>query len=123
MPEYTNADNLSCQDGIESYVMTAPRKLTRKQLYTINTINQDRKASKDRLTSPSTNDVMGVIPLMGDGDISLYGNSLMVNKRAYFGPVSIERLRVRLVDNRGNLINLNGRDWSITLKVKQLYQY
>ena len=66
---------------------------------------------------------MGVIPLLGEGDISLYGNSLMVNKRAYFGPVSIERLRVRLVDNRGNLINLNGRDWSITLKVKQLYQY
>jgi len=123
MPEYTNADNLSCQDGTESYVMTAPRKLTRKQLYTINTINQDRKSSKDRLTSPSTNDVMGVIPLLGDGDISLYGNSLMVNKRTYFGPVSIERLRVRLVDNRGNLINLNGRDWSITLKVKQLYQY
>lgn len=123
MPEYTNADNLSCQDGVESYVMTAPRKLTRKQLYTINTINQGRKASKERLTSPSTNDVMGVIPLMGDGDISLYGNSLMVNKRTYFGPVSVERLRVRLVDNRGNLINLNGRDWSITLKVKQLYQY
>lgn len=123
MPEYTSADNLSCQDGSESYVMTAPRKLTRKQLYTINTINQDRKASKDRLTSPSTNDVMGVIPLLGDGDISLYGNSLMVNKRSYFGPVSIERLRIRLVDNRGNLINLNGRDWSLTLKVKQLYQY
>jgi hypothetical protein len=123
MPEYTNADNLSCQNGEVSFVMTAPRKLTRKQLYTINTIVQGRKASKERLTSPSTNDVMGVIPLMGEGDISLYGSSLMINKRTYFGPVSIERLRVRLVDNRGNLINLNGRDWSITLKIKQLYQY
>lgn len=123
MPEYTNADNLSCQNGNESYVMTAPRTLTRKQLFTINTINQGRKASKERLTSPSTNDVMAVIPLMGDGDISLYGSSLMINKRTYFGPVSVERLRVRLVDNRGNLINLNGRDWSLTLKVKQLYQY
>ena len=32
-------------------------------------------------------------------------------------------MRVRLFDERGNLVNLNDNDWSFTLLVDQLYQY
>ena len=52
-----------------------------------------------------------------------YGTSLQSNSRTYFGPVNIERLRVKLVDDKGNLMNLHDIDWSFTLIIEQLYQY
>jgi hypothetical protein len=30
---------------------------------------------------------------------------------------------VRLLDDKGNLVNLNDNDWSFSLIVEQLYQY
>ena len=48
---------------------------------------------------------------------------LRENKRTYFGPVDIERMRVRLLDDKGNTLNLNGGNWSITLQCELLYQY
>lgn len=51
------------------------------------------------------------------------GADLIANERAYFGPVDIERMRVKLIDDRGNLVNLNCMDWSFTLQVEELYQY
>ena len=53
----------------------------------------------------------------------LKGDDLVENERAYFGPVDIERMRVKLIDDKGNPINLNGLDWSFTLCVEELYQY
>jgi len=41
----------------------------------------------------------------------------------YFGPVNIERLAIQLLDDKGNLVDLDGADWSFTFIVKQLYQY
>ena len=43
--------------------------------------------------------------------------------RVYFGPVDIERMRVRLVNDKGYTVNLNGNDWSFTLTATALYQY
>ena len=125
LPQYTNADNEACDgDGNPTWVMTAPRKLTRKQLFTINSISAGRKESNNRVSAPTTNDVMATIPFAGSADvIALYGQDLLSNKRDYFGPVTIDRVKVQLVDDKGNLINMNGRDWSFTLKVSQLYQY
>ena len=45
------------------------------------------------------------------------------DRRVYFGPVSIERLRITLLDDKGNILNLHGHDWSFTLIADQLYQY
>ena len=52
-----------------------------------------------------------------------FGGSLQDNKRTYFGPVNLERLHVKLLDDKGNLLNLNGLDWSLTLISENLYQY
>ena len=51
------------------------------------------------------------------------GSSLQTNKRVYFGPVDIDRLRIRLIDDRGNLVNFNGLNWNIILIAEILYQY
>ena len=52
-----------------------------------------------------------------------FGGTLQDHKRTYFGPVNIERFRVKLMDDKGNVVNLNGADWSFTLISDNLYQY
>jgi len=41
--------------------------------------------------------------------------------RKYFGPVDVQRLRIRLYDDRGNIINMNHSNWSFCLNFKMLY--
>jgi hypothetical protein len=52
-----------------------------------------------------------------------FSGSLQDNKRTYFGPVNIDRMRVRLLDDKGNILNLNGAEWSISIISENLYQY
>ena len=111
------------------YVQSTPRKLTQAQLYSINQILDNRNTTyKYRTSGPTTTDVFAVIPLKkqgfdaGDTLVDL-GSSLMYNTRTYFGPVNISRMRVALQDDKGNTLNLNGGDWSITLMAETLYQY
>jgi len=111
------------------YVQSLPRKLTQAQLYSINQILDNRNTTyKYRTAGPTTTDVFAIIPLKkqgfdaGDTIIEL-GSSLMYNTRVYFGPVNISRMRVSLQDDKGNTLNLNGSDWSITLMAETLYQY
>lgn len=111
------------------YVQSLPRKLTQAQLYSINQILDNRKTTyKYRTSGPTTTDVFAVIPLKkqgfdtGDSLVDL-GSSLMYNTRTYFGPVNISRLRVSLQDDKGNTLNMNGSDWSITIVAETLYQY
>ena len=42
-------------------------------------------------------------------------------KRDYFGPVNVSKIKVRLIDHFGDLVDLNNTDFSFTLKVEQLY--
>lgn len=127
MPSYTNQENEVCDDPSTNstfFVQSTPRKLTQAQLYTINSIKSDRKEFKSESTSPTTDNVLAIIPITNEIDvITRYGVDLSKNKRTYFGPVDIQRLKIKLVDDKGNLLNLNGRDWSFSLNITQLYQY
>ena len=108
---------------------SSPRVLTQAQIYTINEITKNReKTVSYRIKAPTSPDIFAIIPIkrggskMGEFYIE-FGSSLQVNKRVYFGPVNIERLRIKLLDDKGNVINLNGVEWSITLLSENLYQY
>jgi hypothetical protein len=48
-------------------------------------------------------------------------NSSYPFERTYFGPVNISQLKVRLLDDKGNIVNLNKHDWSFSLLVEQIY--
>lgn len=107
---------------------SAPRTLTQSQLYTINEIikNNDNN-SNFRTMAPTTTDVFAIVPVkinMPVGRMYVeFSGSLQDNKRTYFGPVNIDRLRVRLLDDKGNVLNLHGSEWSITIISENLYQY
>lgn len=42
--------------------------------------------------------------------------------RSYFGPVTIEKLRVTLYDEYGRVVNLNNMDWSVSFSMTCLYE-
>ena len=44
-------------------------------------------------------------------------------ERTYFGPVNIEKLEVKLINDKGRVVNLNYQDWSFALEITQLYQF
>lgn len=131
MPEYTSANTFTPDaNGTCTAALTAPRQLTQAQLYTINTIYRNRKQSKTRPVAPTTNNVLAVIPLSSRSPILsintpliVFGINLIIHSREYFGPVTIEKLGIKLVDDKGNLVDLNGLDWSFVFRVKQMYQY
>jgi hypothetical protein len=102
--------------------------LTLSQIYTINQINKNQNSTNFRAKAPTSPDILAIIPIKTSGQssgtllVELSG-SLQDNIRTYFGPVNIERMRVKLLDDKGNQLNLNGGDWCITLICECLYQY
>ena len=137
LPDYFNADipNVCAPDPqlnntfVPFYTQSTPRTLTQAQVYSINQILENRKATyKSRVTGPTTTDVLGIIPIkkqgLSSGDMLVdLGSSLAYNTRTYFGPVNISRLRVSLQDDMGRTLNLHGANWSIAILVEALYQY
>jgi len=108
---------------------SAPRTLTNAQLYAINEIMKNNSINDNyRLRAPTHSDLLAIIPLpyksTTTGDLMLVDSStLQLNKRTYFGPVNIEKMNIQLMDDRGNFLNLNGGNWSVTLICECLYQY
>lgn len=124
----TNLNNVVCSGGIPFVTATSPRTLTQAQIYSANEIIANRKKNSNRTIGPTNSDVMALIPLKGITSLRPepyvdFGVNLQSNERTYFGPVEIDRLRIKLVDDKGNLVNLHDHDWSFTLTIEQLYQY
>ncbi len=133
-----NPDNLinSLQDkmdfgtgNVEQILPSAPRTLTQAQIYTINEIIKNRnKTISFRAKAPTNSDTFAIIPIkygsMTTGQLyTELSGQFQDNERIYFGPVDINRLRVTLLDDRGNIVDLHGADWCITLISENLYQY
>ena len=107
---------------------TAPRILTQAQIYSINQITKNNENNTTyKSAAPTTTDTFAIIPIKGNvgfGDVYTdFSGSVQDNKRTYFGPVRIDRLHIKLLDDKGNLLDLHGLDWSITLICENLYQY
>jgi hypothetical protein len=114
---------------IQTILPSAPRTLTQAQIYTINEIMKNReKNTSYRGKAPTSSDTFALIPIkrsgLNTGDIYVdFSGSLQDNKRIYFGPVNIDRMRLKLLDDRGFTVNLHGADWCITIISENLYQY
>lgn len=139
----SNNQTDSAQNGLliagkyeESYTPTqfvlpsAPRTLTNAQLYTINSINSNNNNLTNYLAkAPTSSDILAILPVKTSVGLSTgsllveFSGSLKDNSRTYFGPVNIERMAVKLLDDKGNVLNLNGNDWCFTFIAECLYQY
>lgn len=122
------------------YLHASPRTVPDTTLQSINAISSQVNM-KNRFAAYESSDAFAKIPLkktdwnkMDTSGITITDNNparliveaggpLQMQSREYFGPVEITNLMVELYDDKGNLLGLNGMDWSCTLVVKSLYQY
>jgi hypothetical protein len=102
--------------------------LTQKEIYATNEKIASRKnKSKSYSSGPFVKDIFGLVPMKTSGlqNGSTYiefGGTLQNQDRTYFGPVNIHRMSVKLMNERGDVVDLNGSNWSFSLMCEQLYQ-
>ena len=107
-----------------------PKRLTNAQQQTINGIIKDRSQTTSyKLKSVTESDIFALIPVKkninmapGEGIVEFSG-PIQKNERIYFGPVDIDRMRIKLVTDKGDILNLNNNDWSFCMIAETLYQY
>ena len=76
---------------------------------------------------PYVQDVFGLIPVKTSGlppgsTYVEFGGTLQNQDRIYFGPVNIHRMSIKLVTDRGDIVDLNEVNWSFSLICEQLYK-
>jgi len=133
LPSYYSPDQpYICEPSqfgqVAQLIQSSPRTLTQSQIYTINEILKNNVNNMElRAKAPTTTDVFAIIPIkqasVGGGLYVDFSGQLQDNRRTYFGPVDIDRMRVRLLNDKGHVVNLNGADWAITIISENLYQY
>jgi hypothetical protein len=102
--------------------------LTKAQLYTRAQINQNKLLvnHQSNYLEPNTqNSVLAILPF--EYDKYSWGTKYFTDKneylREYHGPIEIEKIQIKMYDDRGFEINFNGVPWSITLITEHLYKY
>ena len=122
----SNSKDISIQQN--TTLKTIPNNILEAE----NLKNQDRnKKLKPRYSSPVNSNYFAKIPIKVSRD---WNNSCSVpfvefsgpiqkNQRDYFGPININKMKVTLLDDKGNILNINGLDWSFSLQTTHVYQY
>jgi len=116
-----NSLNCLSESNFDSYVNDSGRNLTKNQLYSSLQVNNYRASfneTNSKLSADLINNVFAIVPF--ETKSLVWGSSMFTsdkNKfvRKYNGPVDISKLNVKLLDDRGNLLNLNGADWSLSM--------
>lgn len=107
-----------------------PIHLTKNRKFTILRLKEEMdriKYNNDELNliqNINIPDVMATIPVTKDEMpiINWSFNEENNKKRVYFGPIRLSKMRIRLFNDKGYLVNLNGSNWAFKMVVKRLYQ-
>jgi hypothetical protein len=101
---------------------------TQAELYTFNQqVISEKTKAHSYSSGPFVHDIFGIIPVKTSGlavgsSYVEFGGTLQNQQRIYFGPVNIHRMSIRLLNDRGNLVDLNNSNWSFSLICEQLYR-
>jgi hypothetical protein len=151
LPSYTSRATFLCNNNNNKIISlnekstistgdntNVEKRLTRSQIYTgqvtyngilgindqSNSLKNNQKYSSN---GPFAKDVFAIIPLKisGQSQNSPYvdfSGTLQNQERLYFGPVNIHRVTVKLLNDRGEIVDLIGANWSFSLICEQIYQ-
>tara|TARA_Y100000992_G_scaffold302653_2_gene277991 strand:- start:4209 stop:5924 length:1716 start_codon:yes stop_codon:yes gene_type:complete len=113
------------RDGTGQIIFTTPG-ITKNKICAINKIEEERDTeSPDRTSQIGTSDIFAIcnVPSSANiGDIINLDNPILqMNKRDYLSPVILSKMRVRLLDDKGNNLNLNYNDWTMTIICERQY--
>lgn len=134
LPSYASRSDFVCDPATGQKIYNVSTGLTEKQIYAAQAAANSRSNNESIGTSISANsygtgpfvsDVFGIIPMKVSGlangsSYVEFGGTLQNQERSYFGPVNIHRMSVKLVTDRGNLVDLNKANWSFSLVCEQL---
>lgn len=126
LPSYAVRATYQCDPvtGVKTAVSASNKlntSLNSKQLYAMNQIVEARRTkTKSYATGPYLKDVFALIPMkltgMAFGQTYMeFGGTMQNQDRKYFGPVRIQKLSVKLMNDKGAVLNLNGANWSFCL--------
>ena len=135
LPTYANKYTLMCDKNGKTVYPGGPTNVgnigtitsaaTQSQIYSANQILTSRKNKSKPITSgPYTKDLFAMIPIPAGKPGETYTastGSLNLQSRTYFGPVNLYRFSVKLLNNRGEKVNLNKSNWTFSLLCDQLY--
>jgi len=105
--------------------------LTEKQLYAANVITEENLVYQTKRVfsdPPYVKDMFGLIPLKLGGlnhgaILTEYGGVLQDSVRTYFGPVNITKMNIKLLNDHGTVLDLNGANWSFSMTCEYLYNF
>lgn len=131
LPSYANRRNTrQCDPVTNMEIVSAPplSNLTQKQIYSVEQILETQNQMRSNYSrNTSIRDMFALIPIKSTsipGSIYVeFGGTLQQQERIYFGPVNIRRLSIKLMNDKGNTVDLNGGNWSFQLVCDQLYQH
>lgn len=68
-------------------------------------------------------DILGVIPISSNLFSTTFDNNsnFIYKKREYYGPVDISRITIKLLNQKGNLVDLHKTDFNFSLQVRTIY--
>jgi hypothetical protein len=70
--------------------------------------------------------IIAKVPYKNNEDVCgtqiINSQNIITSPRDYFGPIRLQKLKIRLLNQYGEVINLNYRDFSFTLDMEVLYQ-
>jgi hypothetical protein len=132
LPDYSYATTQICDPTTNtltsiSTVQSNSDNVTNKQLYSLNqSIYSQKNALKTYSSGPFIKDLFGFIPIKPpskNGDYYIeFGGSLQNQERLYFGPVNIRKMSIQLLNDRGDVVDLNNSNWSFSFICEQLYR-
>lgn len=134
-PEYSSSATQICNPVTtrnQSSIFNAIQPgmgVSENQLYAANIIAEDNYIHQiTRIYSdpPFVKDMFALIPIkvsgLKQGEVfTEYGGTLQDNDRKYFGPVNISKMNIKLLNDHGDVIDLNGNNWSFSLVFEYLY--
>lgn len=124
LPSYASRVSYQCDPvtGLKTAVSATNKlntDLTSKQLYAMNQIIENKRTkAKSYAAGPYLKDVFALIPMkltgMQFGQTYMeFGGTLQNQDRKYYGPVRIQKLSIKLMNDKGQTVDLNGANFSI----------
>jgi hypothetical protein len=135
LPSYATKSSYKCIVPLDQVAISDTttynnyNRLTNAQVYSANQILNTQKTkflNNVYSSGPFIQDIFGIIPVKTAGlsygqTYSEFGGTLQIQERVYFGPVNISRMTVRIMTDKGNILDLNNQNWSFSLITEQLY--
>lgn len=131
IPNYLYKTTQECDPVTNTLISTTTTDptsngVTKNQLYSLNqSIYSQKNQLKTYSSGPFIKDLFGFIPIKvpsKNGDYYIeFGGSLQSQERLYFGPVNIRKMSIQLLNDRGDLVDLNNTNWSFSFICEQLY--